>query len=107
MPREKGRGLTQSYDKNPYTDRKIHKATWQHKYATKKFDYTTISDRLRTVSWGYDSHPTGVVKPVNGIQRWIEACITATRGLRNYTHINRDLEVNSCSWPKLQGSGSQ
>ena len=30
-----------------------------------KFDYTTIADRHRTVSWGNDSHPTGVVKPVN------------------------------------------
>ena len=30
----------------------------------KNFDYTTIADRLRTVSWGNDSHPTGVVKPV-------------------------------------------
>ena len=26
----------------------------------KNFDYTTIADRLRTVSWGNDSHPTGV-----------------------------------------------
>ena len=34
---------------------------------TKNFDYTTIADRLRTVSWGNDSHPTGVVKPVYGI----------------------------------------
>ena len=31
---------------------------------TKNFDYTTIADRLRKVSWGKDSHPTGVVKPV-------------------------------------------
>ena len=30
------------------------------------FDYTTIADQLRTVSWGNDSHPAGVVKPVNG-----------------------------------------
>ena len=29
--REKGRDLTQSYDKRPYTHRKIQKATWQHK----------------------------------------------------------------------------
>ena len=29
--------------------------------ATKEFDYTTIADRLRTVSWSNDSHPTGVV----------------------------------------------
>ena len=34
------------------------------KNATKNFDYTTIADRLRTVSWGNDSHPAGVVKPV-------------------------------------------
>ena len=35
--------------------------------ATKNFDYITIADRLRTVSWGVDSHPTGVVEPVYGI----------------------------------------
>ena len=46
---------------------KIQKAMWQHKNATKNFDYTTITDRLRTVSWGNDSHPTGMVKPDNGI----------------------------------------
>ena len=65
--REKGRDLTQSYDKSPYTHRKIQKATWQHRNATKYFDCTTIADRLRTVSLGNDSYPTGVVKPVNGI----------------------------------------
>ena len=31
-------------------------------------DYTTITDRRRTVSSRNDNHPTGVVKPVNGIQ---------------------------------------
>ena len=40
------------------------KSTWQHKNATKNFDYTTIADRLRTVSWSNSSHPTGMVKPV-------------------------------------------
>ena len=30
----------------------------------KSLDYTTIADRLRTVSWSIDSHPTGEVKPV-------------------------------------------
>ena len=44
------------------------KTTWQHKNATKNIDYTTIADRLRAVSWGNDSHQTGVVKPVYGIQ---------------------------------------
>ena len=33
----------------------------------KNFDYTTIADRLRTVSRGNDSHTNGVVIPVNGI----------------------------------------
>ena len=64
---QKGRDLTKSYDKSPYTDREIQKATWQHKISTKNFDYLTIAGRLRTVSRGNDSHPTGVVKPVYGI----------------------------------------
>ena len=34
------------------------------KNAAKNFDYTTIVDRLRTVSWSNISHPIGVVKPV-------------------------------------------
>ena len=34
------------------------------KNATKNFDYTTIADRLRTVTWGNSSHSTCVVKPV-------------------------------------------
>ena len=54
--------------KAPTPTEKSKKATWQHKNATKNFDYTTIAYRLRTVSWGNDSHPTGVVKPVYGIQ---------------------------------------
>ena len=62
---------TQSYDKSPYTHRQIQNATWQHKNATNNLDYTTIADRLRTVSWGNDSHPTGLVKPVFGIPRTI------------------------------------
>ena len=53
--------------KAPTPTEKSKKATGQHKNATKHFDYTRISDRLSTVSWGIDSHPTGVVKPVYGI----------------------------------------
>ena len=53
--KRKGRDLTQSYDKSPYTHRKIKRH--------KKFDYTTIVDWLRTVNWSSNSHPTGVVKP--------------------------------------------
>ena len=56
--------MTQSDDKSPYTHRKIQKATWQHNKRHQNFDYTTIADRLRTVSWGKSSHSTGVVKPI-------------------------------------------
>ena len=53
--REKGRDLTQSYDKKPYTHIKIQKPTWQHKHANKNFVYTTIAERLRTVNCSNNS----------------------------------------------------
>ena len=31
--------------------------------ATKKFDYTAVADRLRTVSWSNYGHPTGKTSP--------------------------------------------
>ena len=31
VKREKGRDLTQSYDKSPYTNRNVKRAKWQHK----------------------------------------------------------------------------
>ena len=49
--REKEGDLTQSYDKIPYTNRKFENQRTTHTNATKNFDYTTIADRLRTVSW--------------------------------------------------------
>ena len=49
--REKEGDLTQSYDKTPYTNRKFENQRTTHTNATKNFDYTTIADRLRTVSW--------------------------------------------------------
>ena len=35
------------------------------------FDFTTIADRLMTVSWSDDTHPTVVVKSVNGIPTFL------------------------------------
>ena len=64
---EKGKDLTQTYDKSPYSNRKFKKAKWQHKSTTKNFEYITIVDRLWLVSWSNDSCPTGVVKPAYGI----------------------------------------
>ena len=34
----------------------------------RNFYYTTIADRLRTVSWSNDSHQTGVVNRFTGSQ---------------------------------------
>ena len=34
--------------------------------ATKKFDYTAVADRLRTVSWSNYGQPAGVVNLVYG-----------------------------------------
>ena len=68
VAREKGRDLTQSYDKSSYTDRKSKKRRDDTKTPPKTSITTvTIAERLRTVSWGNDSHQTGVVKIVNGI----------------------------------------
>ena len=51
--------------KNPLTTENS-KTEGQHKNATKNSDYTTIADRLRTVSWSKNNDPTGVVKLVYG-----------------------------------------
>ena len=50
--------------KAPKPTNKSNKQRDNTKHATKLFDYTMISDQLRTVSWSNSSHPTGVVKPV-------------------------------------------
>ena len=59
--------LTQSYDKTQIPTENS-KTNGHHKNTTKNFDNTTIADRLRTVSWSNNSHPTGVVKSVYGYQ---------------------------------------
>ena len=43
--KRKGRNLTQSCDKSPYTLTKVQKATWEHKKTLPK---TSITQRLRT-----------------------------------------------------------
>ena len=65
--REKGRNLTQSYDKSPYTNRNVKRAKLQHKQRHKKVDYTAVVDRLRTVSWSNYGYANGVVKLVYGL----------------------------------------
>ena len=45
--------------KAPTPAENVKKAKWQHKQRHKKFDYTEVADRLRTVSWS--NYQTGVV----------------------------------------------
>ena len=52
LVREKGRDLTQSYDKSPYTKRKTEKK----KVTTLTPPATSIADRLRTVCLSYDNN---------------------------------------------------
>ena len=54
---KKGKDWTLSYDKSPYTHGKLKKCQMTTQNATKNFDYTTIAERLRTVSRSNDSHP--------------------------------------------------
>ena len=59
--REKEQDLTRSYDENPYTNWKFNnQLTTQKRHQNN--DYTTIADRLMTVSWSNNSRSTGVVK---------------------------------------------
>ena len=90
--RGKERDLTPFYDESPYTHRQIQKATWQQKNSTKNFDYTTIADRLRTVSWSSDSHQTVVVKPAYGIPTFpLTAKAVQSKG---HTIENRRLRID-------------
>ena len=50
--------------KAPIPTEKSKKQRDNTKNSTKNFDYTTIADRHRTVSWINNSHPTGEVKRV-------------------------------------------
>ena len=53
--------------KAPTLTEKSKKTTWQHKKATINFDFRTSADWLRTVSFRYDNHSNGVVKPEYGV----------------------------------------
>ena len=45
--REKGRDLTQSYDKSPYTNRNVKRAKWQHKQRHKKVRLNSGCDTIQ------------------------------------------------------------
>ena len=62
--------------KTPKSTEKSKKKRDSTKTQQQKFDYTTIADRLRTVTWSYNSQATGVVKPV--YERWTFP-LTATK----------------------------
>ena len=55
---KKGRVLTRHMTKAPIPTEMSKGQSDNTNNATKKFDYTAIADRLRTVSWNNYSHPT-------------------------------------------------
>ena len=83
LQRQKGRDLTQSYDKSPYT-KKMSRGKVTTQTTPKKFDHTAIADRLRMVSWSNSSYPTGVLKPVYGRQTFP---LTATAKFIHKFHL--------------------
>ena len=94
---EKKRDLTQSYDESPIPTENST-TNWKHKNATKIFDYTTIADRLRTVSWSYNSHPTVVVKPVNRYPTFpLTATAVQSKFVNNPSYRDWVLNLNSVS----------
>ena len=50
--------------KDPTPTEKNPKSNVKTQQRHQNFNYTTIADRLMTVSWSNNSHPTGVVKSV-------------------------------------------
>ena len=59
--------MTQFNDKSPHTNEKLQKSKTTTQIRHQKLDYTTIANRLRTVSWSNNIHQNGVVKPDNEI----------------------------------------
>ena len=66
------------------------------------FDYITIADRLRTVSWSNSSHSTGVIKPVYECSTFL---LTAT-AVQSKGHTFKNLtlcRLRTNSQPKRRG----
>ena len=91
--REKGRALTQSYDKRPYTHRKIQKESRQHKKMQPKTSitynmYRFRNDLGRSVAVTAVT-PTDVVKPIYERSTFL---ITTTAVLSK-GHIFKNLQI--------------
>ena len=67
LKRKRTRSDSVLWQKIIHRQKKIQKSNLKTQNATINFEYRTIADRLRTVSWSNDSWLTGVVKPVYGI----------------------------------------
>ena len=62
-PREKGRDLTQSYDKSPYTNRNVKRAKWQHKQRHKKVRLNSGCCPMTKVLWQNPLYQQNIRKP--------------------------------------------
>ena len=64
----KHRELKQEIWLSPMTKALTPTENFQHNNATNNFNYTTIANRLGTVSWSNNIRPTGVVNRFTGYQ---------------------------------------
>ena len=89
------RDVTRFYDKRPYTNKNPkRKATTLKRH--QNFDYTTIADRLSTVSLSNDSYPTGVIKQVrypNIPTNHKSSVIKMTQNSKKYNSTSETIEV--------------
>ena len=66
------------------------------------FFYTTVVDRLRTVSWSNNSHPAGVVKGYQPFHSSQKSCINRTWQYRDFHKDGYMLKANKdfyTIWP--------
>ena len=95
---------------NPLQPQKDPKSNVTTQKRHKKFDYTTIVNWLRTVSWSNNSHPTGVVKsvyerstfPLNETALLSNAQTTIPRNFATIAIINLFLVYFHFYWQRME-----
>ena len=95
--RKRKRSDSVLWQKPPHPQKSPQK---QRDKATQKRHQKVLRQRLLTVSWGNDSHPTGVVNPVYGIQTFP---LTEKAVVIKDTHYKKEIVNN----PPYKGEDQQ
>ena len=76
-----------------------------HQDATNTLDYTTITDRLRTVRWSDNSHPTGVVNlRIKGPSFLLPVIAVQSKG-QTFKNLFRGVPRVFLMWTPKEGGG--